>query len=61
MLLWKEEKNVQSDVLQMNLSITAKGNKIVEVINVLAGVDRAIRGPKVEYFNEKFTINKNCF
>ncbi|MCX8033875.1 MAG: SIMPL domain-containing protein [Thermodesulfovibrio sp.] len=60
-MILEEKKEISPDILNVNLSITAKAQKEAEVINILGAIDKSIRALKSDYTGGSYSVYKNCW
>ncbi len=57
----EEKEEIKPDIIIFNISITANGQKEIEVINILGDVDKAIRNFNLEYSGGSYSVQENCW
>lgn len=60
-IIFEEKRDIQPDVLNMNLSVSVKTQKESEAINILGAVDRAVRALSIDYSGGSYSVYKNCW
>lgn len=56
----EDERELFPDVLNLNISLTAKASKEADVINILGEVDRVVRDLGFDYSGGTYHVTKNC-
>ncbi|MCX7914307.1 MAG: SIMPL domain-containing protein [Thermodesulfovibrionales bacterium] len=57
----EEKRELNPDILGLNLSISAKAEREAEVLNMLGIVDRAVRDLRLNYKGGSYSVYKNCW
>jgi hypothetical protein len=57
----QDKKEIEPDILAVNVNVSVKGSKESEIINMLGEVDKSIRDLGFEYKGGKFSVYKNCW
>lgn len=60
-LTLQEEEALTPDVLKVDISINAHGNKEADVVGMLGEIDRTIRSLGLEYSGGNYWVQKNCW
>ncbi len=57
----EEEESLTADILRVDIFVNARGNKEIEVVNMLGEVDKAIRSLGLDYSGGNYWVQKNCW
>ncbi|MFN3870347.1 MAG: SIMPL domain-containing protein [Aquificaceae bacterium] len=60
-LMLQEEEAIAPDLLKMDIYISARGNKEIEVINRLGEIDKDIKKLGFDYSGGSYSVEKNCW
>lgn len=57
----EERKELAPDILSMTVEVNANAEKEAEVINILGGIDKALRTLNLNYKGGSYSVYKNCW